>query len=135
MVLSGPVSVRPVSMHDRTGQQRVAAVTITRGEDNLTVTLEIRCSVDSARQLASMVLGVELGIVGKDDIESTLAELANIVAGRLESGLAERDIKVSCGLPMARDEDGASSRPPHDDAIELLVSGEASGVAIAFVMS
>ena len=135
MMLKTHLVVRPATTQDRMGPQRIAAVTITRDEDGLTLKLEVRCALDSARQIAATVLGVKPDRAKEEDVLSTLAELANIIAGRLQHGLSEHGITVSCGLPMARAEDGAPRSKAGDDAIELLVASEKAGIAIEVILS
>jgi CheY-specific phosphatase CheX len=135
MMLKTHLVVRPATAQDRMGPQRIAAVTITRDEDGLTLKLEVRCALDSARQIAATVLGVKPDRAKEEDVLSTLAELANIIAGRLQHGLSEHGITVSCGLPMARAEDGAPRSKAGDDAIELLVASEKAGIAIEVILS
>jgi CheY-like chemotaxis protein len=134
MMLKERLVVRPVTPHDRRGPQRIAAVTIARDED-LVVTLEVRCALGAARMVVATVLGGEPATADDADIESTLAELANLIAGRLQHGLSERGVEVSCGPPLTRAEDMGPGLRGEDEALELLVASEVSGVAIEVCVS
>ena len=75
---------------------------VTAVDRGLSLRFEIEASLEHARQATAAMAGLEPGEVTEEDACATMAELANIVTGRLRSALGEAGIVLNCSLPTTQ---------------------------------
>jgi CheY-specific phosphatase CheX len=83
------VSVLPAEHHADADLDVVTRVTLTMWKGTMAVDMELRCTQGTATQTAASLLGVGADDITAEDAQSSLGELANIVAGRIQSVVAK----------------------------------------------
>jgi two-component system chemotaxis response regulator CheY len=81
-------------------------------ESDLHITL---CANDKAAQeIARRMLQVEGTDLSSEEVQSSIAEIANMVGGRIQNGLSDRGVPAQIGLPMAASQTAPLQRVPED---------------------
>ncbi|MFN8059939.1 MAG: response regulator [Vicinamibacterales bacterium] len=96
------------------GPEVMATVEISVENIGPKLAMDLACSATFGRTLASRILQMPEESATNEDARETMAEIGNIVTGRIKSSLAERAISVTCGLPKAEVHQGVAPAPPVD---------------------
>jgi two-component system chemotaxis response regulator CheY len=90
-----------------------ASIGLEADDDELGLSLSLRTDIGSARIIAALMIGVTPFDVHDDDVRSSVAEIVNIIAGRLRNRLVDTSMKAQIGIPKV-----AVGEPPADQPVE-----------------
>jgi two-component system chemotaxis response regulator CheY len=109
------------------GDRFAARIRLSGNTEPLTLQLEIRCDLNSARLMSKHAEPGAVDSAADEDLVVSLREPVTIIADRLQQTLAERGVTVT-GTPPELDAHGASSERASDDH-ELYFASATSGLA------
>lgn len=120
-----------------TGAAVRSAQVVTAADRGLSLRFEVEGALAVATAMTSELAGIPEADVTQEDACATMAEIANIVTGRLRNALGEAGIILNCSLPSTRVADTGLTFEPQeqsrylhyvsaDGAIRLHVAVEAS---------
>ncbi len=116
--------------HKWAGQGVHALITLTAHGEPL-LGLLFRASLESARLITARMVGCDAGEVVEADVLASVAEVVNIVLGRVRNRLVEAGIGAEMGLPATWIGDTGSAAPA-DDPDMITVAFESPSTAVRF---
>lgn len=107
-------------MEPRVGGTVSSSQTITTNAHQLAFRVEVTTGLPDAGVMTAKLTGLEAGQASDEDLCATVAEMVNIVTGRLRNALGEAGITAQCALPVTRVlQTGLLSTPAADDETRM----------------
>ncbi len=97
MMLSTEVVLRDAS--PLVPGERVMAAAAAQWQDRFSVELRGCCDVQTGRQMAASLLGIEPSMVGDEDVDEAVCEVFAMIGARLQNTLADKQVTLSFGVP------------------------------------
>lgn len=113
------------------GRHVVAMVQFASSDRRLNLRLTLDCPVASAAQITRLMLSMDDPTVPEDDCCSSIAELANIVAGRLQNSLLDFGLPSRFTLPTSNVEPSVEPHSPlRGDAVVMHAMAPSAAIAL-----
>jgi two-component system chemotaxis response regulator CheY len=106
--------------------------------ERFTVSVAVHLTAPAARAIAARMTNSEADAVSDDKVAETVAELVNLVTGRIVATLGERSIASECTAPRTERRPAATMLQPADDAgfvLRFTVSAIDVRLAIAITVT
>ena len=114
------VEVAPVERTEPlTGASIRSVQIVTIADQKLSLRLEFESALSTAASMTAQLVGGTAADVTDEDACATIAEMANIVTGRLRNALGEAGLVLNCSLPSTRVADDGLSLEAQDETRHL----------------